>query len=416
MSQTQKVLEFKDKKITLIGTAHVSKESITEVENAIREIKPDCVCVELDDRRKENMQNQDKFKQLDIIAVLKRHEGFLMMANIILSSFQKRMGANVGVQPGEEMLAAMKTAQELNVPSVMVDRPIQITLKRAWAKNRLWGKCSLLATLLSSAFSKEEVSPEEIENLKNNSEMDSMMDELAKEMPVVKEVLIDERDTYLSTKIWQADGKNIVAVLGAGHLPGVIRHLEKFAQDDLQAQSENVNTDGSSPSEARAKRLEEISVLPPKAKIGKIIGWAIPILIILLIGMGFYYGGKTKGLDMTLAWCIWNGALAGIFTLIGGGHILTVLCAIVGAPITSLCPLVGVGMFTGIVQALIKKPKVSDMENIVDDVGSLKGFYRNRILNILTVFILSSLGSSIGTFIAGADFIVAIGEMISNLR
>lgn len=400
MSQTQKILELNGKKITLIGTAHVSKESITEVENTIRDLKPDCVCVELDDRRKDNMQNQDKFKQLDIIAVLKRHEGFLMMANIILSSFQKRMGANVGVQPGEEMLAAMNVAKELNVPAVMVDRPIQITLKRAWAKNRLWGKCSLLATLISTAFSKEEVSAEEIENLKNTSEMDSMMDELAKEMPVIKEVLIDERDTYLATKIWQAEGQNIVAVLGAGHLPGVERHLEEFAKND----------DGCNDT------LQKISVMPPKSKVGKIIGWIIPILIILLIGMGFYYGGKTKGLDMTLAWCLWNGILTGVFTLIAGGNIITILAGMIGAPVTSLCPLVGVGMFTGIVQALIRKPKVSDMEEIVDDVGSLKGWYKNRILHILMIFLLSSIGSSIGTFVAGADFIVVINDLINNFR
>lgn len=400
MSQTQKILELNGKKITLIGTAHVSKESITEVENTIRDLKPDCVCVELDDRRKDNMQNQDKFKQLDIIAVLKRHEGFLMMANIILSSFQKRMGANVGVQPGEEMLAAMNVAKELNVPAVMVDRPIQITLKRAWAKNRLWGKCSLLATLISTAFSKEEVSAEEIESLKNTSEMDSMMDELAKEMPVIKEVLIDERDTYLATKIWQAEGQNIVAVLGAGHLPGVERHLEEFAKND----------DGCNDT------LQKISVLPPKSKVGKIIGWIIPILIILLIGMGFYYGGKTKGLDMTLAWCLWNGILTGVFTLIAGGNIITILAGMIGAPVTSLCPLVGVGMFTGIVQALIRKPKVSDMEEIVDDVGSLKGWYKNRILHILMIFLLSSIGSSIGTFVAGADFIVVINDLINNFR
>ncbi len=406
MSQTQKIIELNGRKITLIGTAHVSAESIVEVENAVRQIKPDCVCIELDDRRLDSLKNKENYKNLDIIAVLKRHEGFMMFANIILASYQKRMGKNSGVNPGDEMLAAIRVADELNIPAVMVDRPIQITLKRAWSTNSFWGKCNLLATLVSSAFSKEEVSAQDIENLKNSSEMDSMMDDMAKEMPVVKKVLIDERNSYLATKIWESTGSNIVAVLGAAHLPGVIEELEKLAAEDK---------DGIG-SEKRDAYISEISAVPPKSAGGKIIGWILPILIILLIGLGFYYGGKTKGLDMTIAWCLWNGILAGIFTLIAGGHPLTILAAVVGAPVTSLCPVVGVGMLTGIVQALVKKPKVADMETAGDDANSLKGWYKNRILNILLIFILSSIGSSIGTFVAGADFVLAISEMINNFR
>ena len=140
MSQTQKVLELNGRKLTLIGTAHVSAESITEVENTIRELKPDCVAIELDDKRAESITNKDKYSQLDIIQVLKRGEGFLLLANLVLASFQRRMGMNVGVKPGDEMLAGMKVAEELGIPTVMADRPIQVTLKRAWAKNNFWGK------------------------------------------------------------------------------------------------------------------------------------------------------------------------------------------------------------------------------------------------------------------------------------
>ena len=231
MSQTQKKLELNGRTITLIGTAHVSAESITEVETTIREINPDCVAIELDEKRADSIENPEKYSQLDVVKVLKNHQGFLMIANLILASFQRRMGMNTGVKPGDEMLAAMKVSQELNIKSVMVDRPIQVTLRRAWSKNNFWGKMKLLSSLLASAFSKEEASEEEIENLKKGNEMDSMMNELSEYMPVIKEVLIDERDKYLASKIWDADGKNIVAVLGAGHLPGVTAHLEKLAEN-----------------------------------------------------------------------------------------------------------------------------------------------------------------------------------------
>ena len=387
MSQTQKKLELNGRTITLFGTAHVSKESIEEVENVIREIKPDCACIELDEKRAEAIQNPDKYSQLDIIKVLKNHQGFLLLANLILASFQRRMGQNVGVKPGDEMLAAMKVAAELNIPSAMVDRPIQITLKRAWAKNSFWGKMKLLALLLSSAFSKEEVDPSEIENLKNNSEMDSMMNELSKDMPVIKEVLIDERDKYLASKIWEASGNNLVAVLGAGHLPGVMAHLEKLA-----AGSENSD-------------VTEISQIPPKGIAGKLVMWAIPVCIIGLIVAGFVYGGAKAGAQMLTTWVLWNAVPAALLSLAAAAHPLTILVAFVGAPFTSLCPFIGIGFCTAFVQAIVCKPKVSDMENLQNDVTSVKGFYRNRILRILLIFILSSLGSSLGTFIGGADII-----------
>lgn len=387
MSQTQKKLELNGRTITLIGTAHVSKESIEEVENVIRKIKPDCACIELDEKRAEAIQNPDKYSQLDIIKVLKNHQGFLLLANLILASFQRRMGQNVGVKPGDEMLAAMKVAAELNIPSAMVDRPIQITLKRAWAKNSFWGKMKLLALLLSSAFSKEEVDPSEIENLKNNSEMDSMMNELSKDMPVIKEVLIDERDKYLASKIWEASGNNLVAVLGAGHLPGVMAHLEKLA-----AGSENSD-------------VTEISQIPPKGIAGKLVMWAIPVCIIGLIVAGFVYGGAKAGAQMLTTWVLWNAVPAALLSLAAAAHPLTILVAFVGAPFTSLCPFIGIGFCTAFVQAIVCKPKVSDMENLQNDVTSVNGFYRNRILRILLIFILSSLGSSLGTFIGGADII-----------
>lgn len=394
-------LNLNGKEIVLLGTAHVSQQSCDEVKAAIAEKKPDCVAIELDEQRFASLNDSEAWKNLDIIKVLKEKKGFLLLANLVLSSFQKRMGANVGVKPGDEMRAGIDAAKELNIPCEMVDRPIQTTLRRAWAKNGGYGRVKLISALLASAASKEEVSGDEIENLKNKSEMDGMMAELSEFMPGVKEVLIDERDFYLAAHIWEAvqkeERKSVIAVLGAGHLPGVQAHLEKIA-----AGSENTDT-------------EEISSLPKKKVGAKIIGWAIPVVIVGLIAAGFVFGGMKKGADLLGAWVIWNAVLAGIGALIAGGHPLTVLMAAVGAPFTSLCPLVGVGMFAGIVQAFVCKPKVADMESVMDDVSSVKGFYKNRLLRVLLVFFLSSVGSSVGTFVGGSSIVVSIVAFVKNL-
>lgn len=381
-----KVLNLNGRTITLIGTAHISADSITEVENTIKELKPDCVAVELDDKRADSITNKDKYRQFDIVQVLKRGEGFLLMANLILASFQRRMGANVGVKPGDEMLAGMNVAKELNIPVVLADRAIQTTLKRAWAKNSFWGKCKLLSMLIASAFSNEEMSAEEIEDIKNKNEMDSMMAELSDYLPMVKTVLIDERNEYLATKIWQAEGNSVVAVLGAGHLDGVEEYLKKLAANEVQAS------------------LDEYDVIPKKSVVGKIFGWLIPAAIVALIVAGFIYGGAQLGSQMILSWVLWNGCCAALLTLLAAGHPLTILVAFISAPITSLCPFIGCGFVTAIVQAMVCKPKVKDMETLQDDV-TLKGFYTNRILRVLLVFILSSLGSSVATFVSGADII-----------
>ncbi len=402
-SSTKKILDLNGRKITLIGTAHVSPESVEQVKNEIQNEPPECAAIELDSGRYEAMTNPDRYRELDIIKVIKRGEALLLLANLILSSFQKRMGQNVGVQPGDEMRAAIDKADENEIPFELVDRPIKVTLNRAWAKNSFWGKAKLLAALISSAFSKEEISAEEIESLKKGNEMDSMMQELSEFLPTVKEVLIDERDQYLASRIWQCknsggqEAKSVTAVLGAGHLPGVQKHLEEIA-------------DGREDSDTSA-----IESVPPKGIVSKILGWTIPALIAALIGAGFYFGGKNMGGQFLGSWIIWNGLLAAIGTLLAAGHPLAILAAFLGAPITSLCPLVGVGLVAGIVQAAVKKPKVRDMESLADDAATLKGFYSNRITRVLLVFVLSSLGSSVGTFVAGASIVKELTAKIISL-
>ena len=376
----------------LVGTAHVSERSVEEVKLAIETERPDVVAIELDEKRLQSMEDPDAWRKMDIIKVLREKNGFLLLANIVLAAYQKRMGENTGAKPGDEMVAAISKARELSIPTEMVDRPITVTLRRAWARNSLWGKCTLLSSLLLSAFSKEEVSAEQIESLKQKSEMDDMMAELAECMPRVKEVLIDERDRYLASHIWNCTGTKVLAVIGAGHLEGVAAYLEKLASGEKSAD------------------CSDIAEVPPRSIASRLLGWIIPLLIIALIVAGFIFGGASKGWNMLGSWVLWNGILAAVGALLAGGHPLTVIVSFVGAPLTSLCPFIGIGIVSGVVQAFVCKPKVQDMEALQTDASSLKGFYKNRILRTLLVFILSSLGSSIGTFVAGTSFVGTIAS------
>lgn len=393
-------LTLNNKNIVLLGTAHVSKESCDEVRTVINEKKPDCVAIELDEQRYAALNDSESWKNLDIIKVLKEKKGFLLLANLVMANFQRKIGANVGVKPGDEMRAGIDEAKNLNIPCEMVDRPIQTTLRRAWGMNSSSGKVKLLSALLASAFDKEQVSSDEIENLKNKSEMDGMMSELSEYLPNVKKILIDERDFYLAAHIWEAvckDSRNsVVAVLGAGHIPGVQKNLEEIAAGRLTTQT------------------DEISRLPEKKTSAKILAWVIPLLIVALIALGFVYGGMTKGLDLVKSWFFWNAVLAGLGALIAGGHPLTILVSAAAAPFTSLCPFVGVGMFSGIVQAAVCKPKVRDLESVSDDIN-IKGFYKNRLLRVLLVFFLSSLGSSIGTFAGGSAILVNVASFFKTI-
>lgn len=385
-----KRIQVENREIILLGTAHVSKESIKEVEDVIRAETPDCVCVELDAVRYKALASGAAWQEIDIAQVLKEGKGFLLLANLVLASFQKRLGTDLGVKPGDEMKAAITVSEELGIKTELVDRPIHTTLKRAWAKSRGIGRSKLLAALLSAAFSNEKLEAEEIEKLKNQSALDNMMEEMAEYLPNVKEVLIDERDRYLASNIWKSSGKKIIAVLGAGHLPGT----ERFIQE-LEAGTKTTD-------------VSDIDVIPPKSIFTKILSWVFPAAILGLIAFGFYKGGGAKTGNMLVSFILWNGGLAAIGALIALGHPLSVLASFLGAPITTINPFLGIGMISGLVQAWAKKPQVRDMENLTDDAVTLKGWYKNRITKVLLVFVLSSLGSAIGTFIT-------VPALIANL-
>jgi pheromone shutdown-related protein TraB len=372
------------KEFILIGTAHVSMESIGEVKKIIGEERPDMVCVELDEGRHAAMTQKDNWEKLDVIKVFREGKGFLLMANLVLAGFQRRMGSELGVKPGDEMKAALETAEELGIPHSLCDREIQLTLRRAWNRCGLWSKCKLLASLLASAFSTEKPDAAEIENLKNRSELDGMMKELAEYLPRVKETLIDERDRYLAAKIWagSVSSKRIAAVVGAGHLEGIKGHLAGMAAGKETAS------------------VEDLETVPPPGLVSRAAGWVFPALIAALIILGFFRSGADVSLAMLLRWILWNGSLAALGCLIALGHPLSVLVSFIGAPVATINPFIGVGLFSGVTEASIRKPQVEDAENIAADVGSLKGIYRNRITRALLVFFLSSIGGVIGNFIS----------------
>jgi pheromone shutdown-related protein TraB len=381
---TDNITEVKlsDRKIIILGTAHVSKDSVREVEETIRSESPDRVCVEIDDSRYKALIEGKSWSQLNIYQIIREKKVFLLLGNLVLSSFQKRMGLELGVKPGSEMLRAVEIAKEDNIPFSLCDRELQITLRRAWAKASFWGKNKLLAALFGSIFTKEKLTEEEIEVLKRKSELESMMEELAGFLPTVKEVLIDERDRYLATKIYTSAGKTIVAVVGAGHVPGMVKILNKLDRGETTGD------------------LQDISVVPPRKKILKILPYLIPAAIIFLVVLGFFRSGWEGGLEMLKRWVLVNGSLSALGSIIALAHPLTIIVAFLAAPITSLNPTIGVGLVTGLLEAFFRKPRVSDFETLSDDIMSFKGFYKNRFTHILLVFMFSSIGSSIGTFIA----------------
>ena len=386
-----KKLQFGDKEIVLLGTAHISKQSIEDVKESIQTEMPDVVCVELDQARYDTLTNPKEWKEIDIIKLLKEGKGFLLLANLALQAFQKKLGLEMGVKPGDEMKAAIEMSKELNIKTALVDRPVQVTLKRAWAKSSFANKAKLVAIMLSSVFVDEKLSPEEIEKLKMESAMDGVMADVSDELPNIKEVLIDERDQYLASKIWKTEGKKLIAVLGAGHLPGVERFLKQFNDDDSIC--ENINT------------LEEI---PPKSKAKMALSFAIPAIIVMLIILGFFKGGLSTTKSQLISYVFWNGGLSAIGSIFALANPITILASFLIAPITSINPFIGVGFFTGILQAWIKKPQVKDMETLSDDICTFRGWYKNRITHALLVFLLSSIGSSIGTFITVPALIVNI--------
>lgn len=367
--------------ITLIGTAHVSRNSVEEVAQMINQVQPDRVCVELDQGRFDKKTKDSSYSQTDLKKVFKEGKALLVLANTALASFQKKMGLQTGTAPGEEILGAAKIAREKGIPCSLCDREISITFKRAWGKSTFWNKIKLLSTMVSAAFSKEEFSEEDLEALKNSDTLEGMLDEMAKELPPVKEVLIDERDRYLATSIFKAEGHKKIAVIGAGHAPGIIKTLEKL-------ENGTVSTD-----------LNPITEVPKPSKAGKIIGWAVPAAILAFVVYSCFTYGFDRGVRYFLTWAGCNAACTMLFAILSNAHPLNWLVSAVSAPVAVMNPLIGVGVFTGIAESQLRKPTVADIEKVSDDIGTFRGWFKNKFLHPFLIFFTTSLGSILGTFV-----------------
>ena len=367
---------FEGKEITILGTAHVSKESAQQVEDLIKSEKPDTVCVELCESRYESIRNRKKWQETDIIQVIKEKKAFLLLSNLILTSFQKRIADKLDIKPGEEMLRAIEIGEQEGATIHLADREIRITLSRVWRTMGLWAKLKLMFQMILSLGEVQDIEEEDIEKMKQEDVLETLLSEIGQSMPELREILINERDAYLSQKIKTAPGKKIIAVVGAGHLPGI---------------REKIKTDHD---------LAKLEALPPKSKLSGFFKWFLPVCIIGAIVAGFIYGGKKAGTEMITYWVLANGVLAGLGALIALAHPLTILSSILAAPLTSLNPMIAAGWVSGLVEAFSSKPKVIDFENLSEDILSVKGFWKNKITKILLVVVFTNLGSSIGTFVA----------------
>lgn len=371
------------REFVLVGTAHISRESVDLVREVILQERPDCVCLELDAQRFEALSQEQRWEELDLRQIVRSKQLATLMANLILASYQKRLGLKLGVTPGSELLEAARTAESEGIPIALCDRDIRVTLRRAWNSLSIYRKLMLVSTFMASAFDTPEMSEEELRRIRQKDVLSELMSELGDAMPALKRVLIDERDTYLAQKIVEAEGARVVAVVGAGHVEGMLAALR----------------------EERSSDLEEINVIPPVSPIWRWIGWAIPALIVGSIAwIGYTQGGVAAG-ENALYWFLANAIPSGIGGLIALAHPATVAAAFFSAPFTSLTPVIGAGYVAAFVQTYAKPPKVSEFKTVGEDIGRPSMWWSNRLLKIFLVFILTTLGSIVGTWVGGIEVV-----------
>ena len=372
----------------IIGTAHVSEASRAEVEQWIEKIRPDKVCVELCQERYDSFYDVNRWKKLNIFDVIRKGKFLYLLANIAISAFQRKIGAKLGVKPGAELIGAAEAGKRAGADIVLIDRNIHITLKRVWGNLGFWTKCELLSEIVFSLFgaddkSKEETS-DEIERLKEDANISSMMEVFAKELPQVHAPLIDERDRYLVAKMRSCGGKNVVAVVGAGHVAG----MQKYFNEKIDTES--------------LERLPKPGIFLKAAK------WLIPLILIGGIAIGVCRQGFDSIYDLLVAWVLPNSVFCFLTAILALAHPLTALCAIIVSPITSTTPVIGAGIVLGLLEAWLRKPTVEDCEDL-PNVHTLKGFYKNSFTHVLIVCVLTTFGSALGAWIGIGWLIKIIG-------
>ncbi|MEM7050105.1 MAG: TraB/GumN family protein [Acidobacteriota bacterium] len=379
-------LDLDGREIVLVGTAHISQESADLVRLVIRDEQPDRVCVELDERRYQALSQESRWESLDIKQVIRNKQLSTLLVNLLLGAYQKKLGGQLGVTPGTELLEATKAADEDGIPISLCDRDIRITLRRAWRRIGFFKKFWLMASVMAGIMEDSEISEEQLREIRQKDVLNEMMNELGEAMPALKEVLIDERDAYLAEKIRQADGDRVVAVVGAGHVAGIVDILNRGETTELAP-------------------IEEI---PPVSPIWKWVGWAIPVLIVgAIVYIGWDQGGAAAG-DNIVYWVLANGIPCAIGAAIALAHPLAILAAFVSAPITSLSPLIGAAYVVAFVQAYFRPPLVREFKSVGDDFTRVGRWWGNKLLRILLTFLLSGMGSFLGTLVGGK-------EILSNL-
>jgi pheromone shutdown-related protein TraB len=380
------VIDLDGRRIVLVGTAHVSQESVDLVGRVIEREQPDTVCVELDQRRFEALSQKRRWESLDLREVIRKRQLATLLLNLFLASYQKRIGGKLGVVPGSELLAAIEVAQARSLPVELCDRDVRVTLRRAWGSLSIGRKAMLVSGVLATVGETPEISEEELRRLRRKDVLSELMQELGKAMPELKRALIDERDSYLAAKIARAPGRTLVAVVGAGHLAGMAEALRERREVDL----------------------EELERIPPVSKKMKAIGWGVTLAIVASI----VYLGEKQGLaaarENALIWCLAHSIPSALGGLLALGHPLTILSAFVSAPFTALSPAIGVGYVAAFVQTYLVPPRVSELQNVGDDMAKAGLWWKNRLLRVFLVFILTSLGGALGTW-------VGLAKILSNV-
>ncbi len=365
-----------DKEIILIGTAHVSRDSAELVEKVIGEELPDTVCVELCQSRYDAITQKTDWEDMDILKIIRDKRTALLLSQLIMASFQKKLAERFNINPGEEMIRAIKKAEETGARIVLADRDIRTTMKRTWRNMRFFRKLRFIYELISSIFVGEDISEEDIEKLKERDTLELALQTFAKELPEIKATLIDERDRFLAYSIAGAPGSKIVAVVGAGHVPGILENIDK----DID--------------------IDAINGVPPKGKAGQFVGWGISAVVIGIIITGFFHSGNQAGMNMIKWWVVVNGVCAGLGAAVMLAHPVTIIASAVAAPLTSINPMIAAGWVAGLTEAFLRKPRVKDFMDIKTDISSVKGFWHNKITRILLLIVFVNIGSSIGTFAA----------------
>lgn len=372
------VLEGAGRTTYIVGTAHISKKSVEEVRQVIEAVRPDTVCVELCATRREAMMDASRWRKLDVFQIIRQRKVLFLLANLSLSAYQRRLGKELGVEPGAELKEAIAAADDVGAEVVLADRDIQATLKRTWANLGFCTKFKVLGSVLDGFFQKDEpLTEEQLEQLKERDHLGDMMKEFARVLPEVKAPLIDERDAYLMSAVEDAPGEKVVAVVGAGHVEGMVARQGEGADRDA------------------------LSVIPATAKWVGLLKWIIPAVMLAAFWYGYQKHAATGLYELVMAWLIPNAVFAGLFTAIAGGKLLSIATAVVASPITSLNPTIGAGMVVGLLEAWLRKPTVEDCERLPDDMLSLRGMYRNPFSRVLLVAIAATLGSALGAWVGG---------------